>query len=107
MSEQDEALWKAQHEEMLASQDGSKYAGPDFNDPVVRCDDCNKLVHRTYIHKRGCCNHCGNRRVKNLQMFRGEEWESVKDGTYDFGVKDYKIDEEFLILFEEVADVEE
>jgi len=85
----------------------SGYDGDDFNDPILRCDDCGRLVHRVYIRKRGCCNNCGNRRFKNLQLIREEEWDSIKNKTYDFGVKEWNIDKAFLALFEKVKDVEE
>lgn len=68
--------------------------GP-FEDPVVRCCDCSKLIFRGSIKKFGSCPHCGNRRVRNVLAMTGEEMEMLKK-------KD--IDPVFLALFEGVPD---
>lgn len=100
MTEHDEtlALWKAQHEEMLKGQDGSKYAGPDFNDPVVRCASCQQLITRKAIRKLAHCPKCGNRRVSNLRSFTEEE---------EKWMKEHNVDPDFLALFETVEDPDE
>ena len=40
-----------------------------FSDPVVRCDSCSKIVKTEQLRQTGCCPHCGNRKVRNLQVF--------------------------------------
>ena len=74
-----------------------------FVDPLLRCEDCTKLVHINFIVKQGGCSHCGNRRFKNVQGFKGDEWKLIKKGKFDFGLKKkewYPIDPDFLKLFE-------
>jgi phage FluMu protein Com len=66
-----------------------------FDDPVVRCCDCNKLVYKAQIRKFGKCPGCGNRRVRNVQVLSPEEIA---------GLKFRKVDPRFLKLFEEVDD---
>ena len=67
--------------------------GP-FNDPVVRCDACQKLLLRAGLTKIGCCEHCGNRRVRNLTVFNEKELEQMKA---------WNVDPEFIALFEVTA----
>jgi len=38
----------------------------NFQEPVLRCDRCEKLILGTDIHLKGMCPHCGNRRVRSL-----------------------------------------
>ena len=80
------------------------YYGDEFLDPILRCDDCSNLVHREFITKRGCCNHCGNRRLKNVQLLQEEEYRKIEAHTYDFGLKKWEVDSEFLKLFEGMED---
>jgi hypothetical protein len=76
----------------------SKYTvdGP-FNDPVVRCCECQSLIHRGTISKQGCCPGCGSKRVKSAINFNEKEMETLKKGG---------IDPEFLKLFEPNEDAE-
>ncbi len=62
-----------------------------FDDPIVRCTECQEVVYRTYLAKEGACSKCGNRRFRNVLKLNDEE---MKD------LKDKKIDPEFLALFE-------
>lgn len=63
-----------------------------FNDPVVRCDSCNKVILLDRLRKLGMCE-CGNRKVRSLQTFTTEE----RDQMTGWGV-----DPDFLALFEGV-----
>ncbi len=79
----------------------SKYDGDEFQDPILRCDACNKLVHRKWIAHHAGCNHCGNRRFRNVRgMNEAEELNPLRAGTYDLGLADYEIDPEWFDLFE-------
>ena len=70
--------------------------GP-FNDPVVRCDGCNKLVNKVDgAIKIGGCPHCGNKRVNAAMTFNKEELEKMKE---------WNIDPDFIAIFERVEDV--
>jgi predicted RNA-binding Zn-ribbon protein involved in translation (DUF1610 family) len=64
--------------------------GP-FNDPVVRCDSCNKLVLTENIRRFGKCPECGRNKFWNLRSFSSKEraWMIEKD-----------VDPDFLTLFE-------
>ena len=80
-----------------------KYDGKEFLDPIVRCDNCAALVHREFIGKHAGCNHCGNKRFKNVQGLSGPEHIGLTDGTYDLGLKEYVIPADFLAIFQEVS----
>ena len=79
-----------------------EYDGKEFNDPILRCDQCSKLTHREFISKHAGCCHCGNKRFKNVRGMSSDEHECLSNGTLQIGKKDYKIDADFLVLFEEV-----
>lgn len=79
----------------------SNYDGKEFNDPILRCTGCTKIVHRAWISARGGCNHCGNRRFQNINGFDDDEYNQLVNGTYDLGMKEYKIDPDFFKLFEQ------
>jgi predicted nucleic acid-binding Zn-ribbon protein len=76
-----------------------------FHDPIVRCDQCNKLTHKKYIRVNGGCAHCGNKRFRSVQGLDETEIKGLQDGTLDIGVKKYDIDPDFLALFEAVSEV--
>ena len=40
--------------------------GP-FNDPVVRCDSCQRLLLVKALKEAGACEKCGNTKVRNLR----------------------------------------
>jgi len=65
-------------------------------DPVLRCDSCQKLVRVDSLHRLGCCDGCGNKRVRALLVFSEEE----KDQIEAWGYRD------FLKAFEEVVEDE-
>ena len=65
-----------------------------FTDPVVRCDSCNKLNRRTSVQKQGFCVHCGNRKVRAVNMMTVPELEAVKNWE--------GIDPNWIALFEVV-----
>lgn len=69
--------------------------GEDFIDPVLRCDSCNKLVRRVTLHKLGCCNLCGNKRIRALDVFNADEKaQMIEWGFQDF-VNEYEaVDDE-------------
>jgi hypothetical protein len=78
----------------------------DNVEDILRCDDCGKLNHRLYLRKRGSCYHCGNRRYKTVQQLSAEEWVSIRDKTYKFGLKQWPATaSKFVELFEPVEDV--
>ena len=66
-----------------------------FNDPVVRCDSCGKIVNMIALKEMGCCPYCGNRKVRNVMQFTGEELDKMRE---------WKIDPEFVALFEQVPE---
>lgn len=66
-----------------------------FNDPVVRCCECSKIITRDEIRKSGGCPACGNKRVRNVLNMTDVEMNNLKIRG---------IDEDFLALFEGVAD---
>ena len=56
-----------------------------FDDPVLRCDSCQKIIKRESLHKLGGCPKCGNRRVRNLTVFNDEEKAEMESwGFHDF-----------------------
>lgn len=63
-----------------------------FNDPVVRCDKCNKILLLEQIKREGSCPWCGARRIRNLLNMTGEEFSQMKT---------WAVPEEFLALFQE------
>ena len=63
-------------------------------DPVLRCDSCQALVRRATLHKLGCCDGCGNKRVRNVDVFNLKEKEQMEKWGF----------EDFLKNFEVVAD---
>ena len=66
--------------------------GP-FNDPILRCCDCQSLVFRDSIKTHGSCPKCANRRLRNVLSLSEEEMAALKEKN---------IDPEFLGLYEGV-----
>ena len=64
----------------------------EFTDPVVRCDSCQKILLVQALRERGGCV-CGSRKVRNVGNFSEEEMQEMKN---------WGIDEDFLVLFEAV-----
>ena len=65
-----------------------------FNDPVVRCCDCRRIITREEIREVGMCPKCGNRRVRSVTVLDSDEKRQLeRDG----------IDPEFLAIFEPVG----
>jgi DNA-directed RNA polymerase subunit RPC12/RpoP len=52
-------------------------------DPVYRCDSCQKIITLDILHKIGCCNHCGNKRVRNVTVFDENEMNQMKSWGLD------------------------
>lgn len=73
-----------------------KYGKESFNDPVLRCDSCRKLVLRSTLHRLGKCP-CGNRKVREVHSVDSEEvvWMQTQG-----------IDPEFIACFAPVPDEE-
>jgi hypothetical protein len=71
-----------------------KHEDGDFSDPVVRCAQCAKLVHRQYIDQHGGCNHCGNRRFSNVTGLSSDEYHALHAGRYQLDVTDYTQDDD-------------
>lgn len=82
-----------------------KYDTPYLSDPLVRCDNCAKLVLVQFVNKHSGCNHCGNKRFQQLYSMNGEELNALRDQEYDLGMK-YEIDPEFLAIFQAVGEDE-
>ena len=83
-----------------------KYDGKEFNDPIVRCDQCSKLTHRKFISVQAGCFHCGNKRFKNVRGLNDEEYRGLKEGILDIGlVKPYTIDKEWFDQFEPAEEI--
>lgn len=59
-------------------------------DPVFRCDSCNRLVLLKMIHKIGCCNHCGNKRMKDISVFDDSEAAQMKQWGLDDFLKEFE-----------------
>jgi hypothetical protein len=67
----------------------------EFADPVVRCDSCSRIIRVESLRELGMCS-CGNRKIRNLQIFNEQE----KAQMLEWG-----IDPVFLALFEGRKDV--
>ena len=65
-----------------------------FKDPVLRCDSCSSLVFAEDLRDHGMCPKCGNRKVRNLQVFDEDEFVLMKERN---------VDPVFLKLFEETT----
>jgi hypothetical protein len=63
----------------------------EFNEPVVRCDCCGKLLLMDVLRREGRCDKCGHRKIKNLFGFDKTEYEQMLA---------WGIDPEFLALFQ-------
>jgi len=66
-----------------------------FSDPILRCDSCNKTVMVTKVHKFGFCNHCGNKRFRQVINLSEEEMKNLKE---------LNVSQDFLNNFKEVDD---
>jgi hypothetical protein len=62
-----------------------------FEDPVVRCDSCVRMIFRDELKKHGKCVRCGNRKVRNCDTFTQEEFDLMRERG---------VDPVFLALFE-------
>jgi len=69
--------------------------GP-FNDPVLRCDSCSKLVRHVVLTQMGKCPHCGSRKVRKMDTFNSEELKQMQE---------WGIDQDYLALFEVVPEI--
>ena len=65
-----------------------------FCDPVLRCDSCVKMVYAQDLRSLGMCRHCGNRRVRSLNILNDEERQELIDNN---------VDPDFIALFGEVS----
>jgi uncharacterized protein (DUF983 family) len=66
----------------------------EFNDPVVRCCDCNQILFREKLRELGMCQKCGNRKVKSISILSADELNMLKNAD---------IDQAFLDCFEGVG----
>ena len=80
------------------------YTDAGRNDPVMRCKDCAKLVHKDFIHKYGKCHICGNLRYSPAYVLSEDEMDGLKVGTLNLEIGEYVIDPEWLAMFEGVGD---
>lgn len=69
--------------------------GP-FNEPVLRCDSCARLILAATLKEIGMCPHCSNTRVRNVRTMNDEDIQRAKDWA-DKGL----IDPEWMNLFKE------
>lgn len=80
--------------------------GPEhFNDPILQCMSCNKMFHREAAKKLGSCPHCGFRRAKTVDLMEEEDFKALVAGTYNLGIRNYKLDPKFLELFGPMKEV--
>ena len=63
----------------------------EFDDPVLRCDSCTKLVKRTTLHKLGACGKCGNKRIRNLNNMTGKEQKKIEKWGYSEFLKKFEV----------------
>ena len=61
-----------------------------FDDPIVRCTECQTLAYRGHLTKEGMCSKCGNRRFRNVMTLNAEEMKELVSK---------KVDPDFLALF--------
>lgn len=80
-------------EDQLRAVEKYSHDGP-FNDPVVRCDACNKLILTQELKKAGMCS-CSNTRVRNLRSIDEQDRDQIQSW-----INEGKVDSDFLILFE-------
>ena len=66
-----------------------------FNDPVVRCNECQKLLRREELAKIGNCKLCGSKSVKEVLTFNSREQKLMRK---------WGVDEDFLALFEPLGE---
>lgn len=81
-----------------------EYDTPHLSDPLVRCDNCARLVAVKFINKHAGCNHCGNKRFQMLYLINDEEMNKLRLGEYDLGIKDYKVPISYLDIFTEIEE---
>ena len=67
-----------------------------FEDPVVRCLACSKILFQSDLKRIGKCVYCGGRKVKTLDVCSDLEIKLLKN-------KD--IDPDFIALFEPIGEV--
>lgn len=48
-----------------------------FNDPVVRCTDCQRLTMREEIKQFGMCPDCGNKRFRDVTVLSKKEMDKL------------------------------
>jgi|WetSurMetagenome_2_1015567.scaffolds.fasta_scaffold1836367_2 predicted RNA-binding Zn-ribbon protein involved in translation (DUF1610 family) len=70
-----------------------KYDGDAFNDPAVRCTECQRIIFKNEIETIGRCPNCGCRKVRNIATLSDSEAKLMRNK---------KVDPEFLELFEVV-----
>lgn len=57
-------------------------------DPIFRCDSCQGIVRLDTLHTIGCCDACGNKRMRNVTVLSPDEHEKVHNwGFTDFLAK--------------------
>jgi len=67
------------------------YDDEHFNDPIIRCCDCQALVTRQALRDSGTCPKCGTRRFRNLLNMTEKEMNALIESG---------IDPDFLAHFE-------
>jgi uncharacterized CHY-type Zn-finger protein len=68
--------------------------GP-FQEPIVKCDSCAKLVRVEDIHKIGMCPYCSNTRVRNVRVMTQQDMDQAMEWA-----NEGKIDPDWINLFE-------
>lgn len=80
---------------MKYSKDGA------FEEPVVRCDSCTRLILVALLRRLGMCPDCSNTRVRNVRTLNDADQEIVKKW-----IEEGKVPQDWFDVFEPV-DVEQ
>jgi len=66
-----------------------------MQDPVLRCDSCQKMLLTSEVLGIGMCPECGNRRMRNVVIMNEEEQKQAEK---------WGLDPKFMARFEPVED---
>ena len=66
-----------------------------FAEPVVRCNECRKVLLMEKLLETGSCKHCGCRKVCKVKSLNDEDLRLVRQ---------WDVDSEWLALFQEAPE---